>query len=99
MNANILAHLLHEDDFERIRASSPENVEGLETYEAFVTWNTNCVDGFIANGVNWAQTLIGICSMLKTGTLKMVDMESCGEWTAYSFYFNANKELVIVHPQ
>jgi hypothetical protein len=35
--------------------------------------------------------------MLKTGTLKMVDMESCGEWTADSFYFNVKKELVIAH--
>ena len=103
MNAHttvaILARLLHEDDFERIRDMEPDNVAGLETYEAFVEWNTSCVNEFIANGVNWAQTLNGICQMLKTGTLKMVDMESCGEWAADSFYFNAKKELVIVHPR
>jgi hypothetical protein len=99
MNANILARLVDEDDFERIRDIQPENVEGLETYEAFVEWNTNCVNEFSARDVAWAQTLIGICAMLRHGQLKMVDMESCGEWTAGGFYFNAKKELVIAHPR
>jgi len=98
MTAAILAYLVHEENFERIRDLEPDNVAGLETYAAFVEWNTNCVHEFIANGVNSVQTLVGICQMLKTGTLKMVDMESCGEWAAESFYFNAKKELVIVHP-
>jgi hypothetical protein len=98
MTAAILAHLVNEEDFERIRDMEPDNVAGLETYEAFVEWNTNCVNEFSA-GATWAQTLIGICAMLRQGTLKMVDMESCGEWTADSFYFNAKKELVIAHPR
>ena len=99
MNASILAHLVQEDEFERIRDLEPDNIAGLETYKAFVDWNTNCVNEFSARDVAWAQTLIGICAMLRHGTLKMVDMESCGEWTAGGFYFNAKKELVIAHPR
>jgi len=99
MNAAIRAHLIDADDFERMKAMAPENVASLDTYEAFVAWNTQCVNMFSANDATWAQTLIGLCTLLKTGKLKMVDMESCGEWNASGFYFNASKTLVLVHPR
>jgi hypothetical protein len=99
MNASILARLVDESDFERIQHFEPENVAGMDTYAAFVEWNSKCVAEFQADGVAWAQTLLGICAMLKMGTLKMVDMEGCGEWRASGFYFNAKKELVIAHPR
>jgi hypothetical protein len=96
MNANILTHLLEDCEFERMQDFEPENVAGMDDYAAFVAWNARCVADLSDDD---RAGLKGVCALLKKGTLKMVDMESCGEWTACGFYFNAKKELVIVHPR
>jgi hypothetical protein len=86
--------LLEKHEFERMQDMAPENVAAWATYDAFVEWNKQC---FAATVMPVA--LIGICALVRKGAMKMVDMESCGEWTACSFYFNAKKQIVIVHPR
>jgi len=94
MNANILTYLLKDYEFERLQDMSPENVAGMDDYAAFVAWNARCVADLSDED---RAGLKSVCALLKKGTLKMADMEDCGEWTASGFYFNAKKELVIVH--
>ena len=96
MSINILSNLVNKYDFKRMRDLEPENVAGLDTWEAFVTWNTQCVAGLTEEE---RVFLKGLCSMLEKSALRMVDMESCGEWRASAFYFNAKKVLCIVHPR
>jgi len=96
MNANILAHLLEDCEFERMQDMNPKNVEGMDDYAAFVAWNARCVADL---SDDMRAALTGVCALLKKGTLKMADMEDCGEWGASGFYFNAKKQLVIVHPR
>jgi len=96
MTDYILSNLVDMYDFRRIREHEPANVDGLNTWEAFVAWNTQCI---AALSDEERVFLKGLCSMLEKSTLRMVDMESCSEWRASGFYFNAKKVLCIVHPR
>jgi hypothetical protein len=96
MNASILAYLLEDCEFERMQYMNPKNVEGIDDYAAFVEWNARCVANL---SDEMLAVLTGVCTLLKNDALKMSDMEDCGEWGASGFYFNAKKQLVIVHPR
>jgi hypothetical protein len=96
MNSNILSHLLEDCEFERMQHFEPNNITGMHDYAAFIAWNARCISDLSNED---REGLKQVCSLLKKGKLKMVDMEECCEWKASSFYFNANKELVIVHPR
>ena len=68
----------------------------FENYDTFKEHNIKCLDEMNTEQILWMRTM---CEMIKKNKIKLVDEESCVEFTAYGFYFNNKKKLCIINPR
>ena len=92
----ILKHVVEECYYERMLGMNCECVDQAMSYEAFLAWNKKCIEELSPKDLEW---LWGLCTRLNSRTVGMMDMEDCGTWRADSFYYDQNKDIVIVHPR
>jgi len=98
-NIQLSNFIIQEADFQRIQVDvTGEPIGWLEnmTYTEFLEWNNNCIYELTNEEDAW---LVGLCGRMKNGRIMLQDMESCVQFQAYGFYFNQNKEIVIVNPR
>jgi hypothetical protein len=98
-NIELSKYIIGEDDFLRIQVDVTGHPIGwLEyvNYSDFLEWNNKCIYELSNEDDAW---LVGLCGRMKNGRIMLQDMESCVQFQAYGFYFNQNKEIVIVNPR
>jgi hypothetical protein len=71
-----------------------KSIDPSLSYDEFLAWNKKCIDELSSEDLSW---LWGFSNRLNK--IGMMDMEDCGVWKADSFYYDADKQLVIVHPR
>ena len=86
--------IVDEGTFERMQYHN-DDVK-FEDYETFKEHNIKCLDEMNTDQIIWMRTL---CEMIKNNKIKLVDEESCVEFTAYGFYFDYKKNLCIINPR
>lgn len=65
-------------------------------YDEFLQWNKECICELSNEDDAW---LVGLCGRMKNQRIMLQDMESCVQFVADSFYFDRNKNIVIVNPR
>jgi hypothetical protein len=68
----------------------------LQFHKSFLEHNIKCLDEMTTDQIIWMRTLR---EMIKSKKIKLVDEESCVEFTAYGFYFDYKKNLCIINPR
>ena len=67
-----------------------------ENYEEFLEWNVKCLTELTPDDAIW---LTGLCKRIRNHKLKLMDEESCSQFDAYAFFFDTDKNIVIVNPR
>ena len=65
-------------------------------YSDFLQWNNECICELSDEDDAW---LVGLCGRMNNQRIMLQDMESCVQFVAYGFYFDKNKDIVIVNPR
>jgi hypothetical protein len=93
---NTLTHLVDSDSFERMQDLKCSGLNNFVSYDDFVIWNKQCIMELPFDDHIW---IFGLCNKLKASKIGMMNMEDCGVWTAYAFFYDKEKKLCIVHPR
>lgn len=99
MSIQLSKFIIDDDSFQRMQSLiSGEDKGWLEgmTYAEFLEWNINCINELSDEDDAW---LTGLCKRLKRNRIILQDMESCCQFNADSFYFDCDKNIVIVNPR
>jgi hypothetical protein len=91
---DLINMIVDEETFERMLYHN-DDIK-FENYETFLEHNIKCLDEMTTDQIIWMRTLR---EMIKNKKIKLVDEESCVEFTAYGFYFNYKKNLCIINPR
>jgi hypothetical protein len=67
-----------------------------DSFETFVQYNLQCIDELDSSDANCYAKL---CKNIADKKIMLCDEESCVEFEAYTFYFNYQKEFVIMNPR
>jgi hypothetical protein len=67
-----------------------------ETYEEFLEWNLMCLKTLSPEDTTWLSEL---CKRIRNNTIKLMDEESCSQFSASEFFFDSDKNIVIVNPR
>ena len=67
-----------------------------ESYEEFLEWNMKCLTESPPDDAIW---LTGLCKRIKNSKIKLMDEESCSQFQASEFFFDSDKNIVIVNPR
>lgn len=90
----IMSHVVPECYYGRMEYLKCDGIKEDLSYNDFLLHNKACLDELSLDDVTW---IWGLCKRLKN--LGMMDMECCGIWEGDSFFYNLDKELVLVHPR
>jgi hypothetical protein len=82
--------------FERLVDLAEIHKYPFDTYSSFYDHNIKCISDLTDTNKEWLLTL---CNKMKDRMINLVDEESCVEFEAHAFYFNAKKELCITNPR
>ena len=94
LTVKILKHVVEEYCYERMLDHDCRDVDNTLSYENFLAWNKKCIEELSSADIRWLGVF---CDRLNK--IGMMDMEDCGVWKADSFYYDKNKNIVIVHPR
>jgi len=92
----VLDYLVAECEWERMVDQECKAINPSLSYSEFVAYNTTCLEELSPKDLKWVQRL---CKRLNSEKVGMMDLECCGIWKASCFFYDLNKELVIVHPR
>lgn len=67
-----------------------------EYFQEFLQYNLQCIEELDQNDANCYAKL---CKNIAEKKIKLCDEESCVEFRAYTFYFNFNKDFVVMNPR
>ena len=73
-----------------------EGIDHSLSYNDFLLYNKECLEELSHKDLKWVWRL---CKFMDSGKVGMMDLEGCGMWKASCFFYDLNKELVIVHPR
>jgi hypothetical protein len=90
----ILTHVVPECYYERMLGEECKRIDSTMSYNDFFLYNKDCLDRLSYEDLSWVW---GLCKRLQM--IGMMDMECCGIWKADTFFYDINRELVIVHPR
>jgi hypothetical protein len=90
---NIMTFMVNAADYARMQEMNDETDVDM-SFEQFLEWNMNCLRKLSEDELKWVH---GLCERIHR--IKVVDLESCGEWKADGLYFNMKEELCIFHPR
>ena len=97
MSISVLSFLVPKCYYERMQDLAEDEWLSNMTYEVFREWNTHCIMVLKDEEVSW---MVGFCQRLKDNKIVMMDMETPSAlWIADSFYYNENREIIVVHPR
>jgi hypothetical protein len=77
------------------RMNSMEDGDTPLTYQEFYDWNIKCLNES-PDDLAWLSEL---CKRMANYKIQLMDEESCARMTAYAFYFDNDKNIVIVNPR
>jgi hypothetical protein len=66
-----------------------------DSYTEFYDWNVKCLQESQDDAI-W---LYSFCKLLATDRIKLMDEESCAIFAAYGFYYDEDKNIVLVNPR
>ena len=81
--------------YERITDMMNDDDLIWDSYAEFYQWNMNCLSES-PDDVGWLNSL---CKRMASSKIQLMDEESCVRMPAYAFYFDNNKNIVIVNPR
>jgi hypothetical protein len=88
--------IIEENVYERmIEMRDDNNDMPWDSYDEFYEWNMNCLSES-PDDVAWLNSL---CKRMASSKIQLMDEESCVRMPAYAFYFDNNKNIVIVNPR
>ena len=90
-----MTYIVHECEYERMLDLECRDIDTLETYETFFSWNKACVEELSDEDVAW---VLGLCKRIQKG-VSLMDLESCATFTAHAIFFNKDKRICIVNPR
>lgn len=79
--------------YERIADMMNDDDLIWDSYEEFYQWNINCLSES-PDDVAWLNSL---CKRMASSKIQLMDEESCVRMPAYAFYFDNEKNIVIVN--
>ena len=91
---DLISMIVDDGTFERMQYQN-DKIK-FKDYNTFKEHNIKCLDEMTTEQIIWMRTL---CDMIKQNKIKLVDEESCVEFTAYGFYFDYKKNLCIINPR
>ena len=94
--SEIMAYLPHDDDFRRMKSYNCKNVDTIQSYQDFLSWNQKCINDLSQDERNW---VLGLCQKMKKYKISHMDLESCAVFDVYMIYYCQNKNLCIVDPR
>ena len=65
------------------------------SYREFYEWNVKCLHESQDDAI-W---LHHFCKLLSSDRIKLMDEESCATFSAYGFYYDEDKNIVLVNPR
>jgi hypothetical protein len=77
------------------RMNDMENGDTPLSYSEFYEWNVKCLNES-PDDLAW---LTGLCNRMTSSKIYLMDEESCAKFSAYAFYFDNAKNIVIVNPR
>jgi hypothetical protein len=92
----LVLFIVDKDTFERMRSYNDEINKHFKNYDTFKGHNIECLNKLSSDEILWLKKM---CEMFKDKKIKLVDEESCVEFTAHCFYFNHEKKLCITNPR
>ena len=66
-----------------------------DSYNEFYDWNVKCLQESQDDAI-W---LYSFCKRLANNKVQLMDEESCVAFTAYGFFYDHNKSIVLVNPR
>lgn len=94
--SEIMAYLPHDDDFRRMKSYNCKNVDTIQSYQDFLSWNQKCINDLSQDERNW---VLGLCQKIKRYKISLMDLESTAVFDAFKIYYCQNKNLCIVNPR
>jgi hypothetical protein len=88
--------IIDKDTFQRLVNLNRIKESPFDSYSNFYDHNMKCIGDLIDSDREWLLTL---CNKMHSKMINLVDEESCVEFQAYAFYFNAEKKLCITNPR
>jgi hypothetical protein len=92
----IMRHLPDAGDFQRMIELNCKNVDAIQSYQGFLSWNETCIKELSQDERNW---VLGLCQKIKKFKISLMDLESCAVFDAFKIYYCQNKHLCIVNPR
>ena len=92
----LTTYIISEYTFKRLVNLAEIHKYPFDTYSNFYDHNMKCIGDLIDSDREWLLTL---CNKMHCKMINLVDEESCVEFEAYAFYFNADKKLCITNPR
>jgi hypothetical protein len=65
------------------------------SYTEFYDWNVKCLHDSQDDAI-WLHSF---CKRVADDKIKLMDEESCVAFSAYGFYYDENKKIVLVNPR
>jgi hypothetical protein len=97
MSIAISSFLVPKCYYERMQDLAENEWLSSMTYDEFRDWNMHCIMELTNEEDAW---MVGLCRRIKDNKVILMDMETPGaQWVADSFYFNENREVIIVNPR
>ena len=93
---SIVAYVVGARDYQRMIDYECRGIVLDQSYSDFLDWNTKCISELSDADRAWVW---GLCQQLGKRSIKLMDMESCGLFTAYGIYYASDKSLCIVNPR
>lgn len=66
-----------------------------DSYSDFYDWSLKCLHESQDDAI-WLHYF---CKLLSNDRIKLMDQESCVTFSAYGFYYDINKKIVLVNPR
>lgn len=92
----ILNNLIAECEYERMLSQMCLAIDPSLSYNDFLAYNKKCLEELFPEDLEWMRCL---CKRLNNGRIGMMDLEDCGIWEGHCFFYDLDKNLVIVHPR
>jgi hypothetical protein len=92
----ILHNLVAECEYERMVFEQCRAIDLSLSYNDFLAYNKKCLEELSPEDLEWMRCL---CKGLNSHRIGMMDLEDCGIWKAHCFFYNLEKDIVIVHPR
>jgi hypothetical protein len=94
--SEIMSYLPDQHDFQRMTEFRCKNVDTIQSYQEFLSWNQKCINYLTQDERNW---VLGLCQKIKRYKISLMDLESTAVFDAFKIYYCQNKNLCIVNPR